>query len=301
MDIPCVVNPSGDRRKSGSRRHIETLEQRIRDLEGVQHSMAQNSQEAELPWGGDVETRSDGPAVEAPSGLQMGASEAVPPYALPPLALDLSLVDSLPALISNRTSMPQRAEPCASFGNERSGQYSESVGPTSHCHARSSDTTQPQHQYKHHSQLGTKTSGLADLGVTVGTNTPQLEYGLLQSFFKYQPLWINAVDEGLFWQHRECRTSSMWYSSFLEAAMLASAARLSDSSAVRSLGEQYSDQTKAGIIQALESPSAASLQGFLVLSEYEVSQGREHMGWQLCGKRKHTFASDDYCATLANV
>jgi hypothetical protein len=97
------------------------------------------------------------------------------------------------------------------------------------------------------------------------------------------------VDEELFWEHRESRKPSMWYSQFLEAAMLASAARLSDSSAVRSQAERYSNQAKTGIIQALEDPSAASMQGFLILSDYEVCQGRQQIGWQLCGKRKLSF------------
>lgn len=93
----------------------------------------------------------------------------------------------------------------------------------------------------------------------------------------------------------------MWYSNFLEAVMLASACRLSNSSAVRSLGEQYSIQAKADILQALENPSAASLQGFLMLSEYELSQGREHMGWQFCGKRQYSFVVGDYWITLTNL
>jgi len=76
----------------------------------------------------------------------------------------------------------------------------------------------------------------------------------------------------------------MWYSKFLETVMLACAARLSTSSAVRSLGERYSLQAKADVLQALEIPSAASMQAFMLLSEYEVSYGRDRIGWMLCGK-----------------
>jgi hypothetical protein len=142
---------------------------------------------------------------------------------------------------------------------------------------------------------------LAHLGIALNTNTVQVKCRLLQSFFRYQPLWVNAVDENLFWESRENHESSMWYSKFLEAAMLASACRLSNSSAVRALGEQYSIQAKADILQALENPSAASMQGFLMLSEYEVSQGDEQMGWQFCGKRRHNFDKGVYQIHLANL
>jgi hypothetical protein len=220
MNLSCVMNPSEDRRKSGSRRHVEILERRILDLESAQHRMMQSHQQTSRPLrndvGNDVEIRS-----EAPSGPVIGVSGTAGPH-----------VFQLPV------------------------------------------------------QLCTETFELDDPGITVSDHTVQLEYRLLQSFFNYQPLWVNAVDKKLFWEHRESRKPSMWYSHFLEAAMLASAARTSDSSAVRSLGERYSNQTKAGIIQALEDPSAASMQGFLILSDYEVCQGREHIGWQLCGKRK---------------
>jgi hypothetical protein len=66
--------------------------------------------------------------------------------------------------------------------------------------------------------------------------------------------------------------------------MLASATRLSTSSAVRSLGQKYASQSNAGILEAIEKPSAASLQGLLLLSEYEVTNCRDRVGWMLCGK-----------------
>jgi hypothetical protein len=301
MDLPCIMNPNGDRRKSGSRRHIEALEQRILDLEGVHYRMTQNRQEAGLSWKDDVETRSDGAAVPAPSGAQMGASEAAPPHALPPPALALSLVERLPALISNHTSITPSAEPCASFGDESSEHASIVVGPSPQYHVPSTGMIQPYDQHQHHNHFYTKTNEFSNLEIIVGTNTVHSRRQLLHSFFKYQPLWVTAVDEQLFWEHRESRKSSMWYSNFLEDVMLASAARLSHSSALRSLGEQYSIQAKADIIQALENPSAASMQGFLMLSEYEVSQGRERMGWQLCGKSEYKFFSDDQWATLTDV
>lgn len=182
-------------------------------------------------------------------------------------------------------------EHCASSLSKRRGQDSGALGPTSQYRARSSGIIQ---SYHHHDHSYGEEDELAHLGIALDTNTVQVKCRLLQSFFRYQPLWVNAVDQNLFWEHRESREPSMWYSNFLEAVMLASACRLSNSSAVRSLGEQYSIQAKGYILQALENPSAASLQGFLILSEYEVSQGRERMGWQFCGKRQYSFLEVDY-------
>lgn len=152
------------------------------------------------------------------------------------------------------------------------------LGPTSQYHLRLSGTQlQPP---------CTEPDDLADFGISVDINSAQVKSRLLQSFFRYQTLWVSVVDEELFYEHQKSGEPSMWYSTFLETVMLACAARLSTSSAVRSLGERYSTQAKVNTLQALESPSAASMQGFMLLSEYEVTHGRDRIGWQLCGKRQ---------------
>ncbi|KFY92971.1 hypothetical protein V498_04641 [Pseudogymnoascus sp. VKM F-4517 (FW-2822)] len=281
MDLSCSVDHNGDRRKSGSRRHVETLEQRILDLEGLLHRTTPSRQQSELLWEDDADPRSEGTGVPVASGPPTSAyAAAAPLYASPSSALDLSLAEGLPALDSHCMDMHPHAEPCASCCRGKRGQDSGALGPTAQYRARSSGIIQ---SYSHHDHPYIKEDVLAHLGVALDTNTVQVKCRLLQSFFRYQPLWVNSVDENLFWENRENHEPSMWYSNFLETVMLASACRLSNSSAVRSLGEQYSIQAKADILQALENPSAASLQGFLMLSEYEVSQGRERMGWQFCG------------------
>lgn len=299
MDLSCSVDHNGDRRKSGSRRHVETLERRILDLEGLLQRTTHSRQQSELLWEDDADTRSEGAGVPVESGgPRTSAYAAAPLYASPSSTLDLSLAEGLIALGSHHTATPPGTESCASFHSRRKGQDSGALGPTSQYRARSSGIIQ---SYHHHDHPCTKDDELAHLGIALDTNTVQVKCRLLQSFFRYQPLWVDAVDENLFWEYRETREPSMWYSSFLEAVMLASACRLSNSSAVRSLGEQYSIQAKADILQALENPSAASLQGFLMLSEYEVSQGRERMGWQFCGKRQCSFVVGDYWTTLTNL
>ncbi|KAL4963386.1 Zn(II)2Cys6 transcription factor [Aspergillus stella-maris] len=299
MDLPCAVDRNGDRRKAGSRRHVETLEQRVMELEGLLQRPLQNRQRNELSsWEDNDEPRSeDGvpvpvsvPVSSATSAQQNGISmtaKASGSYALQPSTAILSLAEDLLAL--EEDGPRARTRSCASLGEEGTGQSIGSLGPTSQYHAQSSTECQTQSHANTNTNTNAhcaacpKTDELAVLGIAVSTNTSQVKCRLLQSFYRYQSLWVNAVDEELFWDYREKPEPSMWYSGFLEAVMLASAARLSNSSAVRSLGEQYAIQAKAEIWQALENPSPASVQGFLMLSEYEISQGRERMGWQLCG------------------
>lgn len=67
MNIPCAVNGNGDRRKSGSRKHVEALEKRIQSLEGLlRQQPLQNGQQSEIAWDDeDMNARSeDGSPVE---------------------------------------------------------------------------------------------------------------------------------------------------------------------------------------------------------------------------------------------
>jgi hypothetical protein len=65
---------------------------------------------------------------------------------------------------------------------------------------------------------------------------------------------------------------------------LASATRLSTSKAVRALGSKYFKWAKDEAMSAMSEPTPAGLQGFLLLSEYEVTQGNDRPGWMYCGK-----------------
>ncbi|OBT85985.1 hypothetical protein VE02_06380 [Pseudogymnoascus sp. 03VT05] len=256
MDLSCSVDHNGDRRKSGSRRHVETLEQRILDLEGLLHRTTQSRKQSELLPEDDADAHSEVAGVPVASGPQTSAYAVAPLYASPSSTLDLSLSEGLLAFDSHGMGTHAGMELCASSLSTKRGQDSGALGPTSQYRARSSGIIQ---SYHHHDQPYAKEDALAHLGIALDTNTVQVKCRLLQSFFRYQPLWVNAVDENLFWEHRESHESSMWHSNFLEAVMLASACRLSNS----------------------ENPSAASLQGFLMLSEYEVPQGRERMACRL--------------------
>ncbi|KAK0755681.1 hypothetical protein N5P37_011772 [Trichoderma harzianum] len=279
LDIPCSVDPTGDRRKAGSRKHVETLERRILELEKLLQQPTQHGPHSQ----DSSEDTSD-------SHLNSATAPSTPDPRMTPGASPrafhqrIGLVDTAEEELSqNRTNtgITSFLTSCASVGERSSEMGAGADGSTSQNYPMS-PVTMHLHRHHHH-QACPRTDEPADLGIAIDTDTIQVKCRLLQSFFRYQPLWVDAVDEKLFWQHRESRQPSMWYSNFLEAVMLASATRLSSSRYVRSLGDQYASQAKADIVLALDHPSAASVQGFLMLSEYEVSQDREGLGWHFCG------------------
>ena len=120
--------------------------------------------------------------------------------------------------------------------------------------------------------------------IDVDADSPQLKNHLIQSFFKYQTLWVDVVDREIFLAHRSPGSPSRWYCDFLEYAILACATRLATSSAVRALGGDYARLAKSEILNALHEPTPATLQASLLLSEYEVTQGNDRPGWMFCGK-----------------
>lgn len=120
--------------------------------------------------------------------------------------------------------------------------------------------------------------------IDLDPTSPRLREDLFRSYFKYQTLWVDIVNEESFLAHQAHGTQSRWYSSFLENAILASGARLSTSKAVRALGPKYYQSAKNDALSAMSDPTPAALQGFLLLSEYEVTQGNDRPGWMFCGK-----------------
>ncbi|CAH0057287.1 unnamed protein product [Clonostachys solani] len=121
--------------------------------------------------------------------------------------------------------------------------------------------------------------------IDLDPSSRHLRDSLLREFFKYQILLVELVDEGLFSRHRgEDGIESRWYSKFLENTILACSSRLSTSESVRRLGVNYYELAKEGVSNALYEPSPANLQGFLLLSEYESTTGKNSLGWMYCGK-----------------
>ena len=121
------------------------------------------------------------------------------------------------------------------------------------------------------------------VGIDLDPTSPHLRDHLFQSFFKYQTLWVDVVDKESFLTHQSNGNQSRWYSKFLENAMLACGTRLSTSKSVRALGPKYCEWAKDDTLRAMSEPTPANLQGFLLLSEYEVTQGNDRPGWMFCG------------------
>lgn len=122
------------------------------------------------------------------------------------------------------------------------------------------------------------------VNIDLDPNSTHLRDQLFQSFFKYQTLWVEVVNKKIFLTHQASGHDSQWYSEFLENAMLACSTRLSTSKSVRALGAMFCDKAKQQVLGAISEPTPANLQGFMLLSEYEVTQGNNRPGWMFCGK-----------------
>lgn len=146
-------------------------------------------------------------------------------------------------------------------------------GATSHPHVVSSSEE---------SRL-TSSDEIDAVSIDLDSASSHLRDHLFRSFFKYQTLWVDVVDKGLFLSHQANGTESRWYSKFLENTILACGTRLSTSKSVRSLGYKYCQWAKDAVLSGISEPTPANLQGFLLLSEYEVTQGNDRQGWMFCG------------------
>jgi hypothetical protein len=78
-------------------------------------------------------------------------------------------------------------------------------------------------------------------------------------------------------------TLDEYYSEFLLNCILACAVRLSTRVTVRSLSALYIKRAKADLVNALEQATVATLQGFCLLSGFELSSGRDQAGWPYAG------------------
>ncbi|OAG43893.1 hypothetical protein AYO21_01745 [Fonsecaea monophora] len=114
---------------------------------------------------------------------------------------------------------------------------------------------------------------------TMNMDSQQLCKALLRIFFKIQPNSQIIVHEDLFMRDRKKGGRHRFYSNFLENTIMAAGTRNSTSSAVRKLGRKYAERAKAQISSELEQPNIASLQGFLLLSDFEATRGRARLGW----------------------
>lgn len=146
-----------------------------------------------------------------------------------------------------------------------------------------------------HSQLvpitspQTEKEGDCDLEAAPNIDSPRLQKALFDAFWDWNDLklTLNIVDQAMFTMQREVGSASQYHSRFLEDVILACGSRMSSSSVIRQLGKKYAKRAKAGLEQQLESPTISSLQGFLLLSDFESTRGSERVGWTYGGE--HTW------------
>lgn len=124
----------------------------------------------------------------------------------------------------------------------------------------------------------------AETGLYINMDSDQLKKWLLDRFWKMQPLSVTVVDQDLFMTQRALGKRTQFHTPFLEDAILACAARVSTSGAVRGLGAKYAERAKAEISAELEQPNMATLQGFLLLSDFEATRAHARTGWTYSGE-----------------
>jgi hypothetical protein len=120
--------------------------------------------------------------------------------------------------------------------------------------------------------------------VQIDPNSMQLKTALLKSYCDFQAQTVALIHRENFLAHRETGQRTQHYSRFLENSLMACSSRLSTSPAVRALGSSYAKLAKSDLVAELEDPNITTLQGLLMLSDYEMTAGRDRAGWVYCGK-----------------
>ncbi|CAK7205373.1 hypothetical protein SEUCBS139899_008143 [Sporothrix eucalyptigena] len=265
----CVLDPLSDGRRFVSRKVIDRLQQRIETLEAMNSgAMTGPVSVAGTATVGTADTI-NGNGVASTTTTSTTTDDTFTAYSSPPPSTSEDIARSS-AIATSPDSAPVDDPP--SF-----------YGATSHPHVVSRDQNRdPTHM--------TVFDELDAVGIDLDINSSHLRDTLLQLFFKYQILWVSVVDKEAFFAHHAIQASGAnqnqplrWYSKFLESTMLACGARLSTSKAVRALGIKYCEWAKTELVRAMSEPTPANLQGFLLMSEYEVTRGNNRLGWMLCG------------------
>ncbi|KAL1888138.1 hypothetical protein Sste5346_009748 [Sporothrix stenoceras] len=274
----CVLDPLSDGRRFVSRKVIDRLQQRIDALEAMNSSSTNTASSTASTTVDDNNM--------ALSNRRFSSTTA---YNSPPPStsettetLGRHTAHSPPEPSSSSASAPISFPiPPPAPSDDPPSFY----GATSHLHVVSYDRRDGRE-----SSHMTVFDELDAVGIDLDINSPHLRDTLLQLFFKYQVLWVTVVDKEAFFSHQALQANSgygnppsRWYSKFLESTMLACGARLSTSKAVRALGIKYCDWAKTEMVRAMSEPTPANLQGFLLLSEFEVTLGNNRLGWMLCG------------------
>ncbi|OAL44221.1 hypothetical protein IQ07DRAFT_649271 [Pyrenochaeta sp. DS3sAY3a] len=144
-------------------------------------------------------------------------------------------------------------------------------------------TSQP---YLHSTHEESPLSTTNDLGddSTLDIDLMQVRRLLFENYWAIHALAAKVIiNKKRFMADRVIGKRSQYYSTFLENALLAIATRTSTSRAMRELGKQFLERARAEVSFELEHLNVASMQGFLLLSDYEATRGRDRLGWMYCG------------------
>lgn len=115
-------------------------------------------------------------------------------------------------------------------------------------------------------------------------DSDQFQKELLSIYWEFQSLSVTVVNKDVFTEHLSHATPSEYYSEFLLNCILACAVRLSTRVAIRKLSFLYIKRAKENLVDALEQATIATLQGFCLLSDLEMTSGRDQAGWLYAGK-----------------
>ncbi|KAH7134498.1 fungal-specific transcription factor domain-containing protein [Dactylonectria estremocensis] len=264
----CFLDPLSDGRRSVSRKFVDKLQQRIETLEAL------NQGTADQPASGLNED-----AIVPLTDIPVQPQDPSTPSGNTSITVALRSSDNADLDPSTRPHSSRQTPPTLAL---RDGQIPEKprdqspcfYGATSHPHVVSPG------EESHPTSLDEFDT---IVGIDLDPNSQHLRHHLLRSFFKYQTLWVDIVNKESFLKHQANGTDSRWYSKFLENTMLACGTRLSTSKSVRALGFKFHEWAKDEALRAMSEPTPANLQGFLLLSEYEVTQGNDRPGWMFCG------------------
>ncbi|EFX06499.1 fungal specific transcription factor domain containing protein [Grosmannia clavigera kw1407] len=296
----CMLDPMSDGRRSVNRKCVDRLQQRIEMLEAQSQRAADR-----VGWDSGEDSIHHHPVRPAAAEYTAMLLSQGPTYVHSANANpDTTALADIPPRSTQSTNTtdtvsqpslpppPARVEPAptSSVSGSSPGANSSShgspsfYGATSHPHVGTSNEEAPMPMPLFDE------ADVAGIGIDLDPNSPHLRAHLFQSFFQYQTLWVDVVDKEAFLGQPTAgggiggaNTQSRWRSSFLENAMLACGTRLSTSKSVRALGPKYCEWAKGDVLRAMSDPTPASLQGFLLLSEYEVTQGNDRPAWMYCG------------------
>lgn len=212
----------------------------------------------------------------------------------PPLTPSTTIVlpDPEPPCNRDRSTYESNEEECRPrfYADPRQPGLPGFFGPTSQWHLQfHSATPEPAEEE------GTDSANNPEMAIEI--DSPAVKRAIMDSFWTSNELWSNIVEKDLFMASEADGQFSEYYSPALQDAMLACGSRNSTSNAIRRVGRIYVDRAKEGLLSRVEAPSIASIQGLLLVSNFEAGNGRHRIGWTYCGKSSissHAFSLRRY-------